>query len=238
MKLISLLVLKIKTIGFRKQHPEDPAFSWTAVKALVVVIMWFSVVWASANCSNFALHPNLTPVESTVSRHPLLFLKRSQKPKVCPLHQLIPMFISEKTKYEESCRDFWSRLCFLCLLRMALSQSNLGINSCQLHRKRCVGYSLQFWMGLGPFLGYLLMYQTMTRTSHLARIQILWQNTPKNNALDRVKVYAILTSPARSSWLRPNCGGSFDRAYLLLMFQLFFLSPVKEDMEHDDCHPN
>ena len=85
MKVTSLVVLKIKTLAtwFRKQHPEDPAFSWTAVKALVVVIMWFSVVWALANCSIFALHPTLTGLESTVSRHPLLLL-----------HQFIPNFIS------------------------------------------------------------------------------------------------------------------------------------------------
>ena len=101
MKVTSLVVLKIKTLAtwFRKQHPEDPAFSWTAVKALVVVIMWFSVVWALANCSIFALHPALTRLESPVSRHPLLLLK---KPKVCPLHQFIPMFISYKQSMRQA----------------------------------------------------------------------------------------------------------------------------------------
>ena len=74
------------------------------------------------------------------------------------------------TKYEASCRDFWSRLCFHCLLCVALSQSNLGIKSSQLHRKQWLRICTDtaFLDGSWSFLNLPLHVgkQRMTKPSH------------------------------------------------------------------------
>ena len=199
MKVTSLVVLKIKTLAtwFRKQHPEDPAFSWTAVKALVVVIMWFSVVWALANCSNFALHPALTGLESTVSRHPLLLL-----------HQFIPMFISYKQSMRqaaETSETAFASIAFCAWLSARATWASkvlsfIGNNGWE------SALTLRFWMGLGPFLTYLSMLANNEWPSLpiLARIQLSTAGLEFVEGRGRNKrVLSYLESKkATTKWLR------------------------------------
>ena len=127
--------------------------------------MWFSVVWALANCSNFALHPALTGLESTVSRHPLLLL-----------HQFIPMFIPYKQSMRQAAETSEAALASIAFCAWLSARATwaskvlsfIGNNGWE------SALTLRFWMGLGPFLAYLSMLANNEWPSLpiLARIQL------------------------------------------------------------------
>ena len=159
--------------------------------------MWFSVVWALANCSNFALHPTLTGLESTVSRHPLLLL-----------HQFIPMFISYKQSMRqaaETSEAAFASIAFCAWLSARVTWASkvlsfIGNNGWE------SALTLRFWMGLGPFLAYLSMLANNEWPSLpiLARIQLSTAGLEFVQGRGRNKrVLSYLESKkATTKWLR------------------------------------